>query len=76
MNRGRAILWAALTSLAGSWWQQVTGQAIHGPLKGKRLADPSSRRLTPLFVLKDYWFDWKAYHPETAVYGLGTLHSF
>ena len=22
----------------GSWWQQVTGEAIHGPLKGRRLA--------------------------------------
>src|SRR5262249_30942843 len=21
----------------GSWWQQVSGEAIHGPLKGKRL---------------------------------------
>jgi hypothetical protein len=21
----------------GSWWQQVTGEAIHGPLKGRRL---------------------------------------
>jgi hypothetical protein len=22
----------------GSWWQQVTGEAIHGPLRGRRLA--------------------------------------
>jgi len=22
----------------GTWWQQVTGEAIHGPLKGRRLA--------------------------------------
>ena len=21
----------------GSWWQQVTGEAVHGPLKGRRL---------------------------------------
>jgi hypothetical protein len=21
----------------GSWWQQVSGEAIHGPLKGRRL---------------------------------------
>jgi len=21
----------------GSWWQQVSGEALHGPLKGKKL---------------------------------------
>jgi hypothetical protein len=24
--------------------------------------------LTPLYVLKDYWFDWRNYHPQTKVY--------
>lgn len=46
----------------GSVWD-FTGAATSGALKGKRLA-----RLQPV---KDYWFDWKKYHPDTAVYLLG-----
>jgi hypothetical protein len=46
----------------GSEWD-FTGEAVAGELKGKRLA-----RLRPL---KDYWFDWKTYHPDTGVYVLG-----
>jgi hypothetical protein len=46
----------------GSRWS-FTGEALAGPLKGRRLA--------PVYVLKDYWFDWKTYHPETALYLLG-----
>jgi hypothetical protein len=30
----------------GSWWQQVSGQAIEGPLKGKRLTPVSHDQLT------------------------------
>ena len=30
----------------GSWWQQVTGEAIHGPLAGKRLPVVASDQLT------------------------------
>lgn len=47
----------------GSHWS-FRGEALSGPLKG--------RRLTPLYVLRDYWFDWKTYHPGTAVYLLGS----
>jgi uncharacterized protein DUF3179 len=46
----------------GSRWD-FRGEALSGPLQG--------RRLTPLYVLKDYWFDWMTYHPGTAVYRLG-----
>lgn len=46
----------------GSRWS-FRGEAVAGPLAGKRLA--------PVYLLKDYWFDWKTYHPETAVYLLG-----
>lgn len=44
----------------GSEWS-FTGEAVSGPLAGKKMAK--------VFVLLDYWFDWKAYNPETAIYG-------
>jgi hypothetical protein len=43
----------------GSTWD-FTGRAVSGPLAG--------RQLRKIMGLKDYWFDWKIYHPETAVY--------
>lgn len=46
----------------GSVWD-FTGAATSGALAGRRLA-----RIQPV---KDYWFDWKKYHPETGVYLLG-----
>jgi hypothetical protein len=46
----------------GSRWD-FTGAATDGALKGQRLA-----RVQPV---KDYWFDWKKYHPDTGVYLLG-----
>ena len=46
----------------GSSWD-FTGAALDGPLKG--------RKLTRLQPVKDYWFDWKKYHPDTGVYLLG-----
>src|SRR5215468_5829236 len=30
----------------GSWWQQVSGEAIHGPLKGKKLTRVDNDELT------------------------------
>ncbi len=39
------------------------GKATSGPLAGKQLKK--------IFVLEDYWFDWRLYHPDTAVYDLG-----
>lgn len=38
------------------------GRAVEGPLAGQTLPRVP--------VLKDYWFDWKIYNPETAVYGV------
>lgn len=43
----------------GSAWD-FTGAAASGPRAGQRLAR--------LRYVKDYWFDWKMYHPETRVY--------
>ena len=36
------------------------GKAIAGPLAG--------RQLKKVFVLEDYWFDWRLYHPDTRIY--------
>ena len=38
------------------------GKAMAGPLAG--------RQLQKVFVLEDYWFDWRLYHPETRIYDL------
>lgn len=46
----------------GSTWD-FTGKAISGELAGTQL-----KKIT---VLKDYWFDWKTYNPETQLYALG-----
>ena len=46
----------------GSTWN-FEGKAIAGPLSG--------RQLKKVFVLEDYWFDWRIYHPETTIYTLG-----
>ncbi|HVR99046.1 MAG TPA: DUF3179 domain-containing (seleno)protein [Thermoanaerobaculia bacterium] len=46
-------------SRTGSWWRQVTGEAVAGPLKGKRLAEIPSRQMT--------WAAWSARHPGSDV---------
>jgi hypothetical protein len=46
---------------ASTW--DFSGKAVGGPLAGKQLKK--------IVALKDYWFDWKIYHPDTAVYLLG-----
>ena len=40
-----------------------SGKSVSGALAGKQLKK--------IAVLKDYWFDWKTYHPETQLYTLG-----
>lgn len=45
----------------GSEWS-FAGEAVSGPLAG--------RKLPKVYVLKDYWFDWKAYNPKTEIYTL------
>ncbi len=45
--------------VSGSEWD-FQGRAVAGPWRGKRLR--------PLPAMKDYWFDWRSYHPRTTVY--------
>ena len=49
---------------SGSHWD-FSGKAIQGPLAGKQLAW--------IQTLKDYWFDWKLYNPQTLVYQAGRM---
>ena len=46
----------------GSTWD-FTGTAVSGDLAGKQLKE--------IPVIKDYWFDWKTYHPDTQLYKVG-----
>ena len=46
----------------GSTWD-FSGRAVSGELAGKQLAK--------IWTIKDYWFDWKTYHPDTQLYSLG-----
>jgi hypothetical protein len=46
----------------GSTWN-FEGRATGGPMAG--------RQLKKVFVLEDYWFDWRLYHPDTRIYELG-----
>ncbi len=43
----------------GTEWS-FAGEGLRGPAAGQRLARVP--------FLLDYWFDWQAYHPDTAVY--------
>jgi hypothetical protein len=51
--------WALVDSATGSQWD-FQGCALSGPAKGQCLE--------PLPLLKEYWFDWREYHPATTVY--------
>ena len=57
-----APAFAAVDTETGSEWD-FTGAAVHGPLAG--------RRLERVPHLEDYWFDWKTYHPQTALFANG-----
>jgi hypothetical protein len=48
-----------LDSATGSEWA-FNGCAVSGKLAGKCLE--------PVNALKDYWFDWRNYHPQTTVF--------
>jgi hypothetical protein len=52
-----------IDSETGSTWN-FEGKCISGPLAGKQL--------TRVSALEDYWFDWRTYHPDTAIYELGS----
>jgi len=51
--------WALIDSATVSEWN-FAGCAISGPSMGKCLQ--------ALPLLKDYWFDWRNYHPRTSIY--------
>lgn len=51
--------WRMMDSATGSEWD-FSGRAVSGAMKDKQLKK--------VYVLSDYWFDWKIYHPETAIY--------
>jgi hypothetical protein len=48
-----------LDAETGSEWD-FSGKAISGAMKG--------RQLKKIYVLSDFWFDWKLYHPNTGIY--------
>ena len=51
--------WLLVDSATGSEWN-FEGCAVSGSSQGKCL-----QRVT---ALRDYWFDWKNYHPATSIY--------
>lgn len=57
--RKSGAAWSLMDSTSGSEWD-FQGCAVNGPSQGKCL-----QRLP---ILKDFWFDWRNYHPQTTVY--------
>jgi hypothetical protein len=51
--------WTLLDTTTASQWN-FQGCATSGPAQGKCL--------DRIPALKDYWFDWRNYHPDTTVY--------
>lgn len=51
--------WILLDATTASEWN-FQGCAVSGPAQGKCL--------DRIPILKDYWFDWRNYHPNTTVY--------
>lgn len=51
--------WSLVDSTTASEWN-FQGCAISGPSQGKCLDHVPA--------LKDYWFDWRTYHPDTTIY--------
>ena len=51
--------WILLDTTTASEWN-FQGCAISGPSLGKCL--------DRVPALKDYWFDWRNYHPDTTIY--------
>ncbi len=56
---GQKKPWALLDTTTASQWN-FQGCATSGPAQGKCL--------DRIPALKDYWFDWRNYHPDTTVY--------
>jgi uncharacterized protein DUF3179 len=51
--------WLLLDTTTASEWN-FQGCAVSGPAQGKCL--------DRVPALKDYWFDWRNYHPDTTIY--------
>ena len=58
INEGDGLM---MDSISASRWN-FRGCAVEGAMKGACLA--------PLEVIKDYWFDWREYNPQTTVFGI------
>src|SRR5258708_36495137 len=52
----------------GSWWQQISGECILGPLKGKRLRRISSDEVALA--------TWRTEHPESAAVKFDPRYSY
>jgi len=57
LDEGVFILYDRQT---GSWWNQILGRAVRGPLEGQRLRKRASTLTT--------WGRWRALHPDTTVF--------
>jgi len=55
----RTSAWTLVDATTASEWN-FQGCATNGPSKGKCLDRVNA--------LKDYWFDWRNYHPDTTIY--------
>jgi len=61
-DTGKSLLMSAplfVDSASGSNWS-FEGCAVSGPARGQCLSPVSS--------IKDYWFDWRNYHPQTTIF--------
>jgi len=56
--------WRMFDAETRSEWD-FTGRAVAGALAG--------RQLKKIPLLKDYWFDWKLYNPQTTVHAFNSL---
>lgn len=53
----------------GSGWGLIDSGGAEWNFRGCAQSGPASGKcLEPIPVLKDYWFDWRNYHPSTTVY--------
>jgi hypothetical protein len=59
VDRNTAVAPLFMDSATGSQWA-FNGCAVSGKLAGQCLE--------PVLALKDYWFDWRNYHPDTTVF--------
>ena len=57
IDHGALVMYDRAT---GSWWSQIVGASVRGPLQGRRLGKLPSLLTT--------WGRWRALHPSTTVY--------